>query len=148
MATGIVKGEKVGDDAINADVFAEEPFPLPDASSALLTYPNKVAEKDILAPAHRELVNFNSQHQARRIISIHPNALIVADNYFGMHALLHKYAGKVSLIYTDPPFATGMEFHSRELQHAYGDRYGEPAYIEFMRRRLILMRELLAADGS
>jgi adenine-specific DNA-methyltransferase len=41
-----------------------------------------------------------------------------------------------------------MEFHSRQLKHAYEDKFGDAAYIEFMRRRLVLMRELLSSDGS
>jgi adenine-specific DNA-methyltransferase len=62
--------------------------------------------------------------------------------------MLDRYAGKITLAYLDPPYATGMDFHSRTQKHAYNDSFGTAAYIEFMRRRLIVLRELLASDGS
>lgn len=56
--------------------------------------------------------------------------------------------GKVRLIYIDPPYATGMVFQSRSQTDAYQDRLVGANYIEFLRQRLILLRELLADDGS
>src|SRR5712664_3447081 len=38
------------------------------------------------------------------------NKLIWGDNLLGMGSLLEKFAGKVDLIYIDPPFATGADF--------------------------------------
>jgi len=43
MATGIVKGEKLGDDALLADSARSEPFPLPSNKDSFeLKYPNKL----------------------------------------------------------------------------------------------------------
>ena len=55
---------------------------------------------------------------------------------------------KVSLYYLDPPYGTGFDFHSRNLDHAYKDSMGSATYIEFMRRRLMLMHETMTDDGS
>ncbi len=38
------------------------------------------------------------------------NKLIWGDNKYVMSALLEQYAGKIDLIYIDPPFATGANF--------------------------------------
>jgi adenine-specific DNA-methyltransferase len=38
------------------------------------------------------------------------NKLIWGDNLLVMGALLEKFAGKIDLIYIDPPFATGTDF--------------------------------------
>ena len=38
------------------------------------------------------------------------NKLIWGDNLLVMGSLLEKFAGKVDLIYIDPPFATGTDF--------------------------------------
>ena len=55
----------------------------------------------------------------------------------------------VRLIYIDPPFATRQEFKvNGEEQVAYADKLSGAAFIEFIRKRLILARELLANDGS
>jgi len=54
----------------------------------------------------------------------------------------------VRLVYIDPPFATNSIFQSRAQGDAYYDLLGGAHYIEFMRERLILLRELLSEDGS
>ena len=38
------------------------------------------------------------------------NNLIWCDNLLVMGSLLEKFAGKIDLIYIDPPFATGTDF--------------------------------------
>ena len=57
-------------------------------------------------------------------------------------------AGKVRAIYIDPPFATGRAFSTRDGHVAYHDVLTGHEFLEFLRRRLILLRELLADDGS
>jgi len=89
------------------------------------------------------------------------NMLIWGDNLPVLRTLLEdsSVAGKVRLVYIDPPFATNQEFrsgssrtstvsYSAEDMQAYEDRIVGPEYIEFLRQRLFLLRELLADDGS
>jgi adenine-specific DNA-methyltransferase len=59
-----------------------------------------------------------------------------------------QVAGKVRLIYIDPPYATQSIFHARNQSHAYDDTLCGAEFVEFLRSRLIFLRELLAADGS
>jgi adenine-specific DNA-methyltransferase len=53
-----------------------------------------------------------------------------------------RYRGKVKLIYIDPPFNTGQTF-----EH-YDDWMEHSTWLSFMRDRLLLIKELLAPDGS
>ena len=53
-----------------------------------------------------------------------------------------RYRGKVKLVYIDPPFNTGQAF-----EH-YDDWMEHSTWLSFMRERLLLIRELLAPDGS
>ena len=87
------------------------------------------------------------------------NCLIQGDNKDVMNSLLQFYANKIKLIYIDPPFATGGDFESKmfigeddafKVTKAYSDSWdgGIDAYIEFLYERLILMKELLAEEGS
>lgn len=94
------------------------------------------------------------------------NKLIWGDNKYVMSALLEKYAGKIDLIYIDPPFATGANFSTtvtigeNELEHtkeasaikelAYRDTWGKglDSFLQMMYDRLLLMRELLSEKGS
>lgn len=79
----------------------------------------------------------------------HDNRLYLGDNAALLRYLLDdEVRGKVRLVYIDPPYATGSEFATRELEHAYDDVAVGAQYLEFLRERLILLRELLAEDGS
>ena len=94
------------------------------------------------------------------------NKLIWGDNKYMMSALLEKYAGKIDLIYIDPPFATGANFsfktevgddklkvlkESSAIEEvAYRDTWGKglDSFLQMMYDRLVLMRELLSDKGS
>lgn len=83
------------------------------------------------------------------------NLLVWGDNLLALRELLadqqgpNRYGtrGKIKLIYIDPPFATKQDF-MKDKERAYQDKVYGAQFIEFLRRRLILMRELLADDGS
>lgn len=72
------------------------------------------------------------------------------DNIYGLRTLLSdaSVAGKVSLVYIDPPFATQGTFLSRSQEKAYEDHLSGAKYVEHLRARLILLRELLSEQGS
>jgi adenine-specific DNA-methyltransferase len=95
------------------------------------------------------------------------NKLIWGDNKYVLASLLKEgFAGKINLIYIDPPFDTGDDFSFRvkvgdeELvkqpsiieQKAYNDTWGKRGeihkYLQMMYERLVLMQELLAENGS
>ena len=94
------------------------------------------------------------------------NKLIWGDNLLVMGSLLEKFAGKIDLIYIDPPFATGTDFsfstfvgeaeervfkaQSAIEEKAYRDTWGRgsDSYLETMKTRLQLLRDLLAPNGT
>jgi len=57
------------------------------------------------------------------------NQLIWGDNKLVMSSLLKEYAGKVNLVYIDPPFATGDDFRLR-LSIGDADIVKEPSILE------------------
>jgi adenine specific DNA methylase Mod len=92
------------------------------------------------------------------------NRLIWGDNKYVMASLLEEFAGKIDLIYIDPPFATGADFSvkmeigdaewtkapSAIEDKAYRDTWGRglDSYLQMMYERLVLMRGLLSERGS
>jgi len=93
------------------------------------------------------------------------NLLIWGDNKLVMSSLIKQgWAGKINLIYIDPPFFTGADFTVRTKigdeeiekepsiieERAYKDTWsgGVASYLKYMYERLVLMRELLAENGS
>jgi len=93
------------------------------------------------------------------------NLLIWGDNKLVMSSLIKQgWAGKINLIYIDPPFFTGADFSFKVKvgdeevtkeqsiieERAYRDTWsgGIASYLKYMYERLVLMRELLAENGS
>ncbi|CAM2162045.1 adenine-specific DNA-methyltransferase [Burkholderia latens] len=70
------------------------------------------------------------------------NLLIQGDNLLALKALLPFYAGRVKCIFIDPPYNTQSAF-----EH-YDDRLEHSQWLSMMYPRLVLLRELLAEDGS
>jgi len=84
------------------------------------------------------------------------NLLIFGDNFQVLKTMFdnndelikNKVKSKIKLIYIDPPFATQDEFQNKDGAKAYNDKVKGAEFIEFIRQRLILAREVLANDGS
>ena len=70
------------------------------------------------------------------------NMLIHGDNLLALKALEQDYAGKVKCIYIDPPYNTGNAF-----EH-YDDGVEHSQWLNLMKPRLMLLRNLLSNDGS
>jgi len=78
------------------------------------------------------------------------NRLYFGDNLGILGTLLDDPAvrGQVSLVYIDPPYSTNSVFESRDQRIAYHDLISGAAFVEFLRGRLALLRELLSTRGS
>lgn len=86
------------------------------------------------------------------------NMLIFGDNLQTMMSLIKmKEQGRlvnsdgshgVKLVYIDPPFATKQEFRGSREEQAYRDKVAGAQFIEFLRKRLVLLHELLSDNGS
>ena len=78
------------------------------------------------------------------------NRLYFGENASILATLMYDASvkNKVDLIYIDPPFSTNSVFKSRTGKDAYQDLHTGPDYVEFMRERLVLLRELLSESGS
>lgn len=94
------------------------------------------------------------------------NKLVWGDNLLVMNSLLENFAGKIDLIYVDPPYATGADFSfvtkigdtevdiAKEQSvieaKAYRDTWarGLPSYLSMIFSRFSLMKELLSPTGS
>lgn len=76
------------------------------------------------------------------------NKFIFGDNFYVLKKLLESYKGKIDLIYIDPPFGTGQNFNSINEDTAYSDKLIDSEFLEFLRKRLFLLRELLSEQGS
>jgi site-specific DNA-methyltransferase (adenine-specific)/adenine-specific DNA-methyltransferase len=126
-----------------------------------LTYAGKMRKEDILSDTD-EISNVPLQIEKMYNGDEHPSALedwknllIFGDNlqvlktiYYDKDPIIaNKIKGKVKLVYIDPPFGTGDEYDGNKGQSAYSAKRKGADFVEFLRRRLILLREVMADDG-
>lgn len=130
-------------------------FP-PERQEYELVYAGKEREEDILAETMavplQPVKTFGEAGDGEW-----HNMLIFGDNLQAMKTLLQwKAEGRlvnpdgsrgVKLVYIDPPFATKQEFRGSQDERAYQDKVAGAQFLEFLRRRLVLLRELLTPDG-
>lgn len=74
-------------------------------------------------------------------ISADDNLIIKGNNLIALHSLKQRYAGKVKLIYLDPPYNTTKDFE-------YNDRFTHATWLTFMKSRLEIAWQLLSEDGT
>ncbi|MGN1198891.1 MAG: site-specific DNA-methyltransferase [Acetatifactor sp.] len=70
------------------------------------------------------------------------NMLIHGDNLFALKALQSEYCGRIKCIYIDPPYNTGSAFEQ------YDDSLEHSIWLSLMKKRLLLLHDLLQDDGS
>ena len=79
----------------------------------------------------------------RKVTEIKPadNLIIKGNNLLVLHSLKKRFAGKVKLIYIDPPYNTGND------EFKYNDSFNHSTWLTFMENRLRVAKDLLREDG-
>lgn len=125
-----------------------------------LTYMGKESEREVIIKENSFMLEKVKSFGNLRLDGWE-NILIFGNNLIVLK-LLYKNSsikGKVRLVYIDPPFSTNQVYKGGEDRtatvsksdkdaKAYEDVLIGSDYLEFLRKRLILLREILANDGS
>jgi len=75
---------------------------------------------------------------------IKDNLIIKGNNLLTLHSLKKRFAGKVKLIYIDPPYNTG----GSEDTFTYNDSFKHSTWLTFMKNRLEVAKDLLSKEGT
>lgn len=151
----IDKGENIPED------FKYKLFPITHKEYEL-AYAGKMRKEDLLAdddgsfpvPLQVEKVFNGVEHGA--FDDGWRNMLVFGDNLQFLKTIYKnedinikdKVKGKIKLIYIDPPFATSDDFQSKDGAKAYADKKKGAEFVEYLRKRLIVAKEVLAEDGT
>lgn len=130
---------------LNKNSTAEEPqiAYLRKTKNCFLEYSDKSDEFEVLYGIENgDFKDIEINHELEN------NKFIFGDNFYVLRKLLEKYKSRVDLIYIDPPFGTGQDFNSVNDDNAYSDRLIDSDFLEFLRKRLFLLRELMSEQGS
>jgi adenine-specific DNA-methyltransferase len=137
MATGITKNGW----AENSCIIPPENYQ--GDSSFQITYRDKLPSSQILQYKTERLYKELYHNDETNKIYFGENFDVLSHLYHNLH-----YADKINLIYIDPPFGTNSVFQTRNQRNSYRDDMIGCHYIEFLRRRIVFLRELLAIDGA
>ena len=100
----------------------------------------------------REELPVLTEVKERAIISEDPDApnhiLIEGDNLEALTALTYTHAGKIDVIYIDPPYNTGnKDFVYNDTFVDSEDSFKHSKWLSFMSRRLKIAHKLLSNSG-
>lgn len=73
--------------------------------------------------------------------TITDNLIIKGNNLLALHSLKKEFAGKVKLIYIDPPYNTGND------SFAYNDSFNQSTWLTFMKNRIESAKKLMSSNG-
>ena len=74
---------------------------------------------------------------------IQENLIIKGNNLLALHSLKSQFAGKIKLIYIDPPYNTGGDSNI----FSYNNNFNHSTWLTFMKNRLDIAKKLLTEDG-
>ncbi|HEM2764734.1 TPA: site-specific DNA-methyltransferase [Streptococcus suis] len=126
----VLEGGQTKDDAKRQEIFFNE--------TLAPTEINRLLDDKVLTNFKR--YDETGEHEVEEL-SDTDNLIIKGNNLIALHSLKKRFAGKVKLIYIDPPYNTGND------SFQYNDNFNHSTWLTFMKNRLEVARELLSEDG-
>lgn len=126
----ILEGGQTKDDAKRQEIFFNE--------TLAPTEINRLLDNKVLTNFKR--YDKDGEHEVEELTDT-DNLIIKGNNLIALHSLKKRFAGKVKLIYIDPPYNTGNDGFN------YNDKFNHSTWLIFMKNRLEVARELLSDEG-
>ncbi len=132
----VLEGGMTKEDQKRDEIFWNEIL-APDEISRLLDPKVFTNAKRIDKDGEHNLDGFKTNENG----DIKDNLIIKGNNLLALHSLKKRFAGKVKLIYIDPPYNTGND------SFKYNDAFNHSSWLTFMKNRLEVAKDLLRDDG-
>lgn len=126
----VLEGGQTKDDAKRQEIFFNE--------TLAPTEINRLLDDKVLTNFKR--FDADGEHEVMEI-SDTDNLIIKGNNLVALHSLKKRFAGKVKLIFIDPPYNTGSD------SFGYNDSFNHSSWLTFMKNRLEVAKNLLRVDG-
>lgn len=127
----VLEGGQTKDDVKRQEVFFNETL----APAEI----NRLLDEKVLSNFKR--YDKDGEHEVEELKDI-DNLIIKGNNLLALHSLKKRFAGKVKLIYIDPPYNTGSDSFN------YNDNFNHSTWLTFMKNRLEVAREILSNKGT
>ena len=132
----VLEGGMTKEDQKRDEIFWNQTL-APDEISRLLDPKVFTNAKRIDRNGEHEFDGFRADENG----NIKDNLIIKGNNLLVLHSLEKRFAGKVKLIYIDPPYNTGND------SFGYNDHFNHSSWLTFMKNRLEVAKKLLKNDG-
>jgi len=132
----VLEGGMTKEDQKRDEIFWNEIL-APDEISRLLDPKVFINAKRIDKKGEHKLDKFRIDENG----DIKDNLIIKGNNLLALHSLKKRFAGKVKLIYIDPPYG-------KDADAFYNDRFKQSSWLTFMKNKLDIARQLLSSVGS
>lgn len=127
----VLEGGQTKDDAKRQEIFFNE--------TLAPTEINRLLDDKVLTNFKR--FDADGEHEVTKL-SDTDNLIIKGNNLVALHSLKKRFAGKIKLIYIDPPYNTGSD------SFGYNDSFNHSTWLTFMKNRLEVARGLLSKEGA
>ena len=134
----VLEGGMTKEDQKRDEIFWNETL-APDEISRLLDPKTFTNAKRIDKDGEHKIEKFKTDENG----NIKDNLIIKGNNLLALHSLKKRFAGKVKLIYIDPPYNTNNQRNS----FTYNNSFKHSTWLTFMKNRLEVTKELLREDG-
>jgi len=134
----VLEGGMTKEDQKRDEIFWNEIL-APDEISRLLDPKVFTNAKRIDKKSEHKLDGFRIDENG----DIKDNLIIKGNNLLALHSLKKRFAGKVKLIYIDPPYNTGGSLET----FTYNNAFNHSTWLTFIKNRLEVAKELLTEDG-
>lgn len=131
----VLEGGQTKDDAKRQEIFFNE--------TLAPTEINRLLDDKVLTNFKR--FDKDGVHKVEELVDT-DNLIIKGNNLIGLHSLKKRFAGKVKLIYIDPPYY--FDKTKPEDTFQYNSNFKLSSWLVFMKNRLEVARELLSDDGA
>ena len=131
----VLEGGQTKEEAKRKEVFWNETL-APDEV-------NRLTEPKVFS--HFKRYDKDGEHEVEHLTNA-DNFIIKGNNLLALHSLKKKYAGKVKLIYIDPPYYFVAK--KSEDTFNYNSNFKLSTWCTFMKNRLEVARDLLSDDGA
>jgi len=133
----VLEGGMTKEDQKRDEIFYNETL-APDDINRLLDAKVFTNFKRIDKKGEHKLDGFNRDEKG----TIKDNLIIKGNNLLALASLKKEFAGKVKLIYIDPPFNTEGDSFS------YNDSFNHSSWLTFIKNRLEVAKDILSKDGT
>lgn len=132
----VLEGGMTKEDQSRDEIFYNETL-APDDINRLLDAKVFTNFKRIDKNGEHKLDSFKRDEKG----NIKDNLIIKGNNLLALSSLKKEFAGKVKLIYIDPPYNTGNDGFK------YNDSFNHSSWLVFMKNRLEIAKQLLMDEG-